>query len=103
MDDLHQKVMSLGRFLEFRRHHEVAVDYQGVLVAQTRAEAVFQGEPAPGDSLLVAQWVLGDPVAPGFSRQYAIWPDSDDYGRQTVVVHYTDTEVARAACGTQTS
>ncbi len=100
MDLLHKKVMALGKVLEFRRHHEVALDHEGHTVCHTRAVAVFGAPPKRETQLAVAEAVLGGPVAPGFRREYRYWTDTDDYGRPLVEVHCTDVEVPRAACGT---
>ncbi len=92
MDPLHEKVMATGRVLEFRRHHEVALDDGGRTVCLTRAEAVFKDDTPKEAKLSVVEAVLSAPPGMGFVRQSRYWSDTDDYGRHTVEVHYTDVE-----------
>lgn len=101
MDALHQKMMSLGKVLEFRRHHEVALDYQGVTVCQTRAKVVFSSEVSRDTCMVAVRMILAEPVPDGFLRQHYSWEEPDWYGRPSVEVHYTDVEVVHGASGTE--
>ncbi len=94
MDQLHKKAMSLAGVLEFRRHHEVSLDDNGLMVAQTRIAVVFSGLLNRDSCREIALMALSEPVAAGFLRMSHGWDEPDLYGKPSFVVHFTDVEQA---------
>ena len=102
MDALHQKMMSLGKGLEFRRHHEGGPGLpRRDGLPDAGQDLFFVGGVTGHLPWLQFRMILAEPVPDGFLRQHFSWEEPDWYGRPSVEVHYTDVEVVHSASGTE--